>query len=272
MATADGSRARRSPSHLLRPPLILAYHGLGSLERSLDPYNLMLEPDRFRWQVRTLRRRGYRFVSLAELAEQVRAGIPQSGVCSLTFDDGTSDNLELLAPILHELETPATVFACPGLLGEPHFSMPAEAQVRLMRGDELRELARSPLIEVGSHTNTHVDLASASAEQAYAEMSSSKHALEELLAGPVRFFAYPKCGYSPACPEAARRAGYTAAVTCEGLGGWRAFELRRESITAIDGRAGFALKSRGLFWPLRNSAAGRVLRAAARPVRHRGAE
>jgi peptidoglycan/xylan/chitin deacetylase (PgdA/CDA1 family) len=188
----------------------------------------------------------------------------------LTFDDGTVDNLRVLAPLLAELGVPATVFACPGLLGQNHFAMPPAAGVRLMDADELLELASAPLIEIGSHTSTHADLSSASAEQAYREMVSSKHALEELLQRPVDAFAYPKCGYSPACPDAARRAGYTVAVTCAGLGGWRRFELAREGIDSLDRRVGFALKSRRLFFPLRKSLPGRLARAAVRPLRHRG--
>jgi hypothetical protein len=99
-------------------------------------------------------------------------------------------------------------------------------------------------------------------------MVHSKDALEELLQLPITSFAYPKCQYSSACPEAARRAGYAAAVTCAGLGGWRRFELTREVVDALEGPVGFALKSRRLFWPLRGSAPGRVARAALRPLRH----
>jgi peptidoglycan/xylan/chitin deacetylase (PgdA/CDA1 family) len=256
----------------MKPALVLAYHGLGSLPRSLDPHNLMVPPARFRRQVLTLRRRGYRFLTLAAMAERLREGcVPDAGTCAVTFDDGTLDNLEVLAPLLGELEVPVTVFACPGLLGQAHFAMPPAADVRLMDAAELRALASSPLVEVGSHTNAHTVLSQASTEEAYDEMASSKAALEELLQRPVAAFAYPKCGYSPHCPEAARRAGYSVAVTCGGRGGWRRFELARESIDPLDGAVGFALKSRRLFHPLRESAPGRAARAAVRPLRHRGA-
>jgi len=256
----------------MRPPLVLAYHGLGSFPRALDPHNLMLEPTRFRRQIDTLKRRGYQFITLAALAAQLDGRArPPDGVCALTFDDGTVDNVEVLAPLLAELETPATVFVCPGLLGASHFDMPASAHVRLMDADQLRELACSRLVEIGSHTNSHTDLSSATGDEAYHEMATSKDALEQLLERPVESFAYPKCGYSAACPEAARRAGYSVAVTCEGYGGWRRFELARENIDSLDGRATFALKSRRLFRPLRESAPGRAARAVVRPMRHRDA-
>ena len=252
----------------MKPALILAYHGLGSYPRTLDPHNLMVAPGRFAGQMRTLRRRGYRFMPLAQLAGMFDEGAPPRGVCAVTFDDGTVDNLQVLGPLLGELDVPVTVFACPGLLGSSHFAMPPAAGVRLLDAAELRELSANPLVEIGSHTNAHADLSDASAEEAFGEMTSSKAALEELLQRPVESFAYPKCGYSPACPDAARRAGYAAAVTCGGRGGWRRFELARESIDPLDGRVGFALKSRRLFFPLRESAPGRLARAVARPLRH----
>ena len=252
----------------MRPPLVLAYHGLGSCPRALDPHNLMVDPERFRRQIRTLRRRGYRFVRVSQLAEHLDVGPLPDRTCALTFDDGTLDNLEVVAPLLAEFEIPGTFFVCPGLLGSAHFSFPAAAGVRLMNADELTKLASSPLVEIGSHTSTHADLSLASEEDAYREMTDSREALQDLLELPIDSFAYPKCGYSPACPAAARRAGYSVAVTCAGLGGWSRFELARESVDSLDGRVGFALKSRGLFWPLRRSLPGRLARAAVRPLRH----
>jgi peptidoglycan/xylan/chitin deacetylase (PgdA/CDA1 family) len=253
----------------MKPALVLAYHGLGSYPRPLDPHNLMVAPERFRQQMGILKRRGYRFVTLAELTRRLSEGrAPDAGICAVTFDDGTVDNLEVLAPLLAEQGVPATIFACPGLLGRSHFAMPDAAGVKLMNAEQLRELASSPFVDIGSHTNEHVDLSHASAADAYREMASSKAALEELLQLPVDAFAYPRCSYSPECPQAARRAGYSVAVTCGGRGGWRLFELARESIDSLDRKVGFALKSRGLFLPLRESAPGRIARAAVRPLRH----
>jgi peptidoglycan/xylan/chitin deacetylase (PgdA/CDA1 family) len=252
----------------MRPALVLAYHGLGVYPRALDPHNLMVEPAQFQRQVATLRRRGYTFVSLEHLVARLDDDALPDGVVALTFDDGTVDNLEVLASLLTELALPATVFVCPGLLGTAHFAMPAAAGVRLMNADELRELASSPLVRIGSHTNEHTELTNATAEQAYEEMASSKASLEELLQVPIDAFAYPKCGYSAACPDAAQRAGYAVAVTCAGHGCHRRFELARESIDTLDGRLTFALKSRRLFLPLRESLLGRMAGRIARPIRH----
>ena len=239
------------------PPLVLAYHCLGHVPQEHDPSRLVVTPARFRAQVRALLGRGYEFGTVSQFAERLRRSGPPRGLCALTFDDGSVDNATLLPQLLSELSVPATLFVCPGLLGRPHPYLAPEAGLRLMSQDELRAVSRLPQVEIGSHTNEHMDLDSASAEKAHRELASSKEALEELVGTSVSSFAYPFCRYSPACPAAAERAGYTCAVTCEGRGGWLPYELRREGVAAWDGRLTFAIKSRGLGHALLGTSLGR---------------
>jgi peptidoglycan/xylan/chitin deacetylase (PgdA/CDA1 family) len=206
--------------------------------------------------VESLRDRGYRFVSVTEFAGLLTTSGAPSRVCALTFDDGSDD--PLLLEILSELRVPATLYVCPSLLGQPHPWLRPDAGVRLMSLDTLRDVSRLPYIEIGSHTNTHVDLRAASHDDAFRELSSSRRTLEDMLDRPVLSVAYPFCHYSPACPPAAERAGYLSAVTCEGRGGWVPFELRREGIAAWDGRVSFALKSRGAGHAILRSRLGRL--------------
>jgi peptidoglycan/xylan/chitin deacetylase (PgdA/CDA1 family) len=133
-----------------------------------------------------------------------------------------------------------------------------------MNAEELEQVSRLELIEIGSHTNEHVDMSSATAQEAYREMVSSKQALEDRIGKAVESFAYPFGYYSPACPAAAERAGYTSAATCGLRGGWRPYELRRELIDPGDGRFRLAMKNRGLFRPLVASAPARLMRRARR--------
>lgn len=254
----------------LRPALVLGYHSLGSLPREQDPANLMVGPDRFRRQLAALRRRGYAFIPLLDFVGRIEDGAAPDGICAVTFDDGGLDNLTVLMPILEEMRVPATVFACPGLLGEPHPYLAEEAGVRLMDAHELRRLAASPFVEVGSHTSRHTELATADAGTAYALMSESRRDLEELLDHEILSFAYPNCTYSADCPGAAARAGYRVAVTCGLRGGWTPYELRREAIDGLDRGLTYELKVRGAWRALYDSAAGRALRGAIRPIRHRG--
>ena len=159
---------------MLRPPLILGYHGISRVDPRHDPDRLFVAPDRFRAQVERVCDRGYELVTMAEFARRLAASGPPPRTCALTFDDGTLDNLEELLPILRDLGVPGTVYACPGLLGEPYPWADAAAGARFMSAGELRELARDPLVEVGSHTREHVDMDAAGFEGALEEMAESR--------------------------------------------------------------------------------------------------
>ena len=257
--------SRRLP----QPPLILGYHGISDVDPHHDPDRLFVAPRRFRSQAERVRERGYEFVTMAEFARRLASGAGLERTCALTFDDGTLDNLLELLPILRDLGVPGTVYACPGLLGEPYPWADAAAEARFMTADELGELASDPLIEIGSHTVGHTDLDDASFEQALEVMTESRRALEELTSEPVVSFAYPRCLYSPECPDAAERAGYTSAVTCGGRGDWSPYTLRRELIHTPDGPVTFALKSRGVYHRVRDLPPARLARGVTRPIRHR---
>ena len=255
---------------MLSPPVILGYHGIAEVDPRYDPVRLFVSPSRLRAQILRLQRRGYRFLSMAELAAELGSGAPPGRTCALTFDDGTEDHLTHLRPLLEELGVPGTVYVCPGLYGEPYPWCDPAAGVRMMRADEVLELSRSPLVEIGSHTVGHTVLETASAEDAYREMATCKQVLEDTLGIAVPSFCYPRCLYSPACPDAARRAGYTSAVTCGERGSWDAFALKRESLHTPDGRVTFELKSRSLYYDVRDLPPARLARWATRRYRHRG--
>lgn len=241
------------------PPLVLVYHCVADVARAHDPLGLVVPPKRFRAHVESLRARGYEFVTVTDFAARLSASGPPNGVCALTFDDGTDD--ELVA-ILGELGVPGTLFVCLGLLGEPYPWLRPQSGIRFMSEATLRDVSALPFIEIGSHTNTHADLGDASEEEAFRELSSSRNALESL-GIHVSSFAYPFFQYSAACPAAAERAGYVCAATGGGRGGWLPFELQREQVARRDGRLSFALKSHGAGPVVHRTGLGRL----ALPVR-----
>jgi peptidoglycan/xylan/chitin deacetylase (PgdA/CDA1 family) len=250
-------------------PLVLAYHGLADVPRHLDPDGLLVPPASFRRHVARLRRRGYRFVLQAEFAGRLSAGESLEDTCSLTFDDAPADNATTLMALLEELDLCATVFVCPGLLGQPYPFVEPDAGIRICTPEEIRGMAQNPRVEIGSHTRLHTALGDAGPAEAWAEMHGSREELERLVDVPVRSFAYPSGEYSPACPAAAERAGYTSAVAAGPRGRLAAFELVRASPSPGDGPLAFELKARGWFFAVRNSPPARLARWALRPLRYR---
>jgi peptidoglycan/xylan/chitin deacetylase (PgdA/CDA1 family) len=85
------------------------------------------------------------------------------------------------------------------------------APTLLLTEDELRRLASSRWIEIGSHTMTHPPLDKITpAEQAH-EICASRAALERLVGQPVRSLSYPHGCHTLDTVELARGAGYCLA-------------------------------------------------------------
>jgi peptidoglycan/xylan/chitin deacetylase (PgdA/CDA1 family) len=82
--------------------------------------------------------------------------------------------------------------------------------------DQLRELASHPLVTIGGHTTTHINLAQATAAAVDKEMRDNRAFLEDILQTPIRHFAYP-FGNADACgpreAKIAAAAGFRSAVT-----------------------------------------------------------
>lgn len=252
-----------------RRSVILGYHGVAPSSPSEDPHNLRVPPDRFRAQVGFLRDAGFRFVTVREIAERMHDGAaPPPGLAALSFDDGMEDNHSILLPILEEFGIGATVYVTTGLIGQPNPWMAAGSDARMLTEGELRALAAAG-VELGAHTVSHPDLSTLDREACLREMVESREALERLTGAEVRTFAYPFCRYGDAAVAAAAEAGFLAAVTCEGRGGWSPFELKRAMLTGKDGLASFLLKVTDAYQPLFDSPPGRLLRAGTRGARER---
>jgi peptidoglycan/xylan/chitin deacetylase (PgdA/CDA1 family) len=258
LRTARLIRARRSA--------ILLYHGVGPTSTRIDPGFLRVRPEAFSAQLALLLEAGFEIVTVSEFAERSGGGKPPPGIVALSFDDGMDDNHSVVLPVLREHGLRATVYVTTGLIGKPNPWMAPESSARMMTVDELRELAAAGF-EIGAHTVSHPDLSRLGFEECLREMRESRAELERTLGTQVRTFAYPSCHYGPAAVDAARAAGFTAAVTCQGLGSWERYELRRSLVSGKDGTASFLVKLTGLYEPLSASTPGRLARAATRGAR-----
>ena len=251
-----------------RRSVMLAYHGVAPSSAAEDPDFLRVRPDRFRVQLDLLLGAGFEFVSAGQFAARAAGGTPPPGLVALTFDDGMEDNHSVLLPLLREYGLPATVYVSTGLIGKPNPWIAASAGARMMTADELRELAAAG-VEIGAHTVTHPDLSRLSYESCLREMSESRTELQRISGQTVSTFAYPFCKYGDAALRAASDAGFEAAVTCHGRGGWAPYEMKRTMITGKDGLPSFAGKLWDLYGPLFDSAPGKLLRVSTRGARAR---
>lgn len=88
----------------------------------------------------------------------------------------------------------------------------ATAESGLSR-EQLRALARHPLVTIGGHTTGHRALTCLTEQQAYREISDNKLFLENLLHIPIEHFAYPYGACSRREADIAAQAGFKTATT-----------------------------------------------------------
>lgn len=127
----------------------------------------------------------------------------------------------------------------------------AEAPRRMLNWDELRQLARDPLITIGAHTVTHPILARMTEQAAEREMRQSREILRQELGIPVTVFSYPNGraeDFTEACERMAAAAGYRIAFsTTGGLArpGCDLYAVPRNSL-ALESWSRFVLRMAGL--------------------------
>ncbi len=191
---------------------ILTYH---SLDESGSVTSV--RPVHFAEHMRSLARRGFHAIPLAQLTDHWRTGaaLPPKPVV-LTFDDGFANLLPHAAPILAELGFRATLFVvsrrCGGVNDWPH-QCPSIPRLKLLTWDELRQLSRQGF-EIGAHTATHPRLTDLSAAEARREIHESKTDIEQHLDVPVTTFAYPFGALNPETTRSVEE-HFAAAVSVE---------------------------------------------------------
>jgi len=164
----------------------------------------------------------FRVVPLAEQVAGCRAGCDLGGTLSITLDDGYLDHVEIAAPILRRLNLPATFFVTTGFIGSqvtPAWDRDLPIRSRWMTWDDVYSL-HSQGFEIGSHTDSHLDIAKADPETVRADLAlSRKKLLEALGTSAVPLFAYPFGGpqhISRQARELVREAGFACCVACHG--------------------------------------------------------
>lgn len=165
---------------------------------------------------------GHRFIGLSEAVRRVRTGALDAPYVTVSVDDGFRSSLRVAA-VLEELGTRGAFFVCPSVVGcdDPsrvgrffgHGGAAVEAQMGW--GDLEGLLDRGH--EIGSHTLSHVDLATQSRDRLEAELGGSAEILRRRL-GRVDHFAWPYgrfAHFTPRAADAVFEAGYASCVSAE---------------------------------------------------------
>ena len=218
---------------------MLAYHGVNKVAAGDDPDRLVLAPRLLERQLRLLQRLGYSFCTAAQLADRGADQRPPAATAVATFDDGWSDALSEVLPLLQRLRISASFYVCPGWWGGQHPLVSGEAG-RLLDADGARALHEAGM-EVGSHTLTHPDLRGLDDVALATELRDSREAVAAATGAPCRTLAYPYGLSDARVRAAAGAAGYELSLGWL-PGPWDRFDVPRLPGPPRHGAARLAVK------------------------------
>jgi len=124
---------------------------------------------------------------------------------SITFDDGYTDALTVIAPLLCARQIPFHVFVSSARMNGTDRKYLSPAQVV--------ELSNMPGVSIGAHGASHRSLTSLSSSELAAEIRASKVDLETVLQKPVTTMSYPFGHVDESVCKATHDAGFIFAAT-----------------------------------------------------------
>jgi peptidoglycan/xylan/chitin deacetylase (PgdA/CDA1 family) len=196
-----------------------------------DVYSLPIE--KLARQMEYLQERGWPIIPFGA------PGLPDRKSVSVTFDDGFADNLLLAYPLLKQMKIPFTIFMISDFTKEkPGYLNP----------NQLRELARDPLVTIGAHGKTHQPLANLPFAEAKEELRISKMELQDILGREVTTMSFPHGSFNQALIDAAQELGYQKCGTSVALGNPAVNQqarVDRQCIFLSETSVSFAQKLRG---------------------------
>lgn|SRR3990167_340407 len=185
---------------------IIMYHYVEYVEDENDTIrkSLTIAPHVFESQLATLAKHGYTTYTVSDVPNILNGSIPytQKNIV-LTFDDGYADFYTDVYPLLQKYNAKATVYVITNFIGRKGFLTSAQIQ----------ELAKSPLVEIGSHTLNHMYLKGGRRDIVKTEITESKKILENLTNTTINTFAYPYGAFDIQALTEVQEASYSAAVS-----------------------------------------------------------
>ena len=97
--------------------VFMMHHVRAAPDRPFQPNkHLEITPEFLKLSVNRIRSNGYDIISMDEAVDRIKTGYGRKRYAVLTFDDGYHDNLDVVYPILKQMDVPFTVFIATGFV------------------------------------------------------------------------------------------------------------------------------------------------------------
>ena len=192
---------------------ILMYHSIADMPKETRMRSLHVSPKRFILQMHLLKLIGYHAVSISELQQYLK-GKKIGKVVGLTFDDGYRNNLINALPIIKKLGFSATIYiVSQNIGGINQWDIDKGLPPNKMMNEREIEKWIDEGMEIGSHSQNHINLTECATEIAYKEINHSKLDLENRFNTGINHFCYPYGNFNENIVSMTQKAGYQSATT-----------------------------------------------------------
>lgn len=136
---------------------------------------------------------------------------------AVTFDDGFVSVIENAIPETSIRNIPVTIFVPTGNFGQHPKWVSGDkspyAQEIVMSIEQVRKLNENPLVDIGSHCVSHINLLSLNDEEIRRELVESRKKLESLLNQHIRLLSFPYGAFNKKIIQFTKEAGYRRAFS-----------------------------------------------------------
>lgn len=198
---------------------VLMYHRVIETEEEKGYYDTFVTKENFEKQMKYLKENNYEPIFFKDIKNGEYKNRFSKKYVIITFDDGYKDNYKVALPILKKYNFKIVLF----LITDCEYNKwDVEAEGRekekrfpLMTKEEVQELIKSGLVEIGGHTSNHLDMPFIEQEKLKEDLIFSKEKLEKLTGEELVSFAYPWGNNDDKSKKLIRELGYKFAVATE---------------------------------------------------------
>jgi peptidoglycan/xylan/chitin deacetylase (PgdA/CDA1 family) len=182
---------------------IIMYHDITAVK----DVDWDVTPEELEKHFQTLQEGGYTPITMDRMVNHLRTGaqLPEKPVL-LTFDDNYIGQYKYAFPLLQKYSYPAVWSVHTKFVGTAGKKPKAT-------WDQLREMQKSGLITVASHTVNHLNMKNLSNAEIEREVLESKKVLEKELGIAIDYFTYPEGDFTERAKDKVKEVGYKAALS-----------------------------------------------------------
>lgn len=185
-----------------------------SIQERVRDYEIT--PARLESLIVEYQRKGYEFISIAEVAERMK-GIEGKKFVAVTLDDGYANNYEVAYPIFKKYQVPFCIYICRGMINGERKEDTIE-HYKMLSIEQIRTLDKDSLCTIGGHSSSHVRLTNLSKDLQTQEIYGCKLWLESTLGHIIEDYAFPYGSYNADTLAILAKIGITRAVASWGGG------------------------------------------------------